>query len=213
MSKTIQSITNPKLRLEILTAQEVKKIHDATLWIIEKVGVRFPSQRALEIWASHGAEVDREKMVVRAKGELIEKALKTCPPSYSLAARDPQQDLPLDGNHVFVGTDGCGVEVIDIKTGERRVSCLQDVRDIARIADATEQVGFHWVPVSAQDMPPETRGLHEIKAIWENSSKHVQRTGSACCHRNGGNYCRRQGTITKPPGPFTDAVFRTSAWT
>jgi trimethylamine--corrinoid protein Co-methyltransferase len=73
-----------------------------------------------------------------------------------------------------VGTDGCGVEVIDIKTGERRVSCLQDVRDIASIADATEQVGFHWVPVSAQDMPPETRGLHEIKAIWENSSKHVQ---------------------------------------
>jgi len=174
MSKTIQSITNPKLRLEILTPQEVKKIHDATLWIIEKVGVRFPSQRALEIWAAHGAEVDHARMVVRASGELIEKALKTCPPAYSLAARDPQQDLPLDGNHVFVGTDGCGVEVIDIQTGERRVSRLQDVRDIARIADATEQVGFHWVPVSAQDMPPETRGLHEIKAIWENSTKHVQ---------------------------------------
>ena len=174
MSKMIQSITNPKLRLEILTPQEVKKIHDATLWIIEKVGVRFPSQRALEIWAAHGAEVDHARMVVRASGELIEKALQTCPPAYSLAARDPQQDLPLDGNHVFVGTDGCGVEVIDIQTGERRVSRLQDVRDIARIADATEQVGFHWVPVSAQDMPPETRGLHEIKAIWENSSKHVQ---------------------------------------
>jgi trimethylamine--corrinoid protein Co-methyltransferase len=105
---------------------------------------------------------------------LIEKALKTCPPVYSLAARDPQQDLSLDGNHVFVGTDGCGVEVIDINTGERRVSRLQDVRDISRIADATEHVGFHWVPVSAQDMPPETRGLHEIKAIWENSTKHVQ---------------------------------------
>ena len=174
MQKAIKSITNPKLRLEILTPQEVKKIHDATLWIIEKVGVRFPSKRALEIWADHGAEVDTEKMVVRAKAELIEKALKTCPPIYALAARDPQQDLPLDGNHVFVGTDGCGVEVIDIKTGMRRTSCLQDVRDIARIADATEEVAFHWVPVSAQDMPPETRGLHEIKAIWENSSKHVQ---------------------------------------
>ena len=174
MPKAIKSITNPKLRLEILTPQEVKKIHDATLWIIEKVGVRFPSKRALEIWGDHGAEVDTEKMVVRAKAELIEKALKTCPPIYALAARDPQQDLTLDGNHVFVGTDGCGVEVIDIKTGVRRTSCLQDVRDIARIADATEEVAFHWVPVSAQDMPPETRGLHEIKAIWENSSKHVQ---------------------------------------
>ena len=174
MPKTIKSITNPKLRLEILTPAEIKKIHDATLWIIEKVGVRFPSKRALHIWAAHGAEVDAGKMIVRAKGELIEKALESCPPVYPLAARDPQQDLPLDGNHVYVGTDGCGVEVIDIQTGKRRTSCLQDVADISRIADATEEVAFHWVPVSAQDMPPETRGLHEIHAIWKNSSKHVQ---------------------------------------
>ncbi len=174
MSKNIKSITNPKLRLEVMTPHEVKKIHDATLWIIEHVGVRFPSQRALDIWASHGAEVDAEKMIVRAKPHLIEEALKKAPPAYSLAARDPQQDLPLDGNHVFVGTDGCGVEVIDIHTGQRRISCLQDVAEIARIADATEEVGFHWVPVSAQDKPAETRGLHEIQAIWENSTKHVQ---------------------------------------
>jgi hypothetical protein len=58
MSKTIKSITNPKLRLEILTPLEIKKIHDATLWIIGKVGVRFPLNRALDIWAAHGAEVD-----------------------------------------------------------------------------------------------------------------------------------------------------------
>jgi len=174
MSKTIKSISNPKLRLEILTPQEIKKIHDATLWILEKVGVRFPSKRSLEIWAAHGAEVDSDKMVVRVKADLIDRALKQCPPIYPLAARDPQQDLPLDGNHVYVGTDGCGVEVIDIKTGSRRTSCLQDVRDISRIADATEEVAFHWVPVSAQDMPATTRGLHEIKAIWENSTKHVQ---------------------------------------
>ena len=174
MPKTIKSITNPKLRLEILTPAEVKKIHDATLWIIEKVGVRFPSKRALEIWAANGAEIDRERMVVRAKAELIEAALRSSPPVYPLAARDPQQDLLLDGNHVFVGTDGCGVEVIDILSGVKRTSCLQDVCDIARIADATEEVAFHWVPVSAQDTPPESRGLHEIRAIWQNSTKHVQ---------------------------------------
>ena len=86
MPKTIKSITNPKLHLEVLTPQEVKKIHEATLWIIEKVGIRFPSKRALEIWAAHGAEVDAGKMVVRAKAELIEKALKTGPPVYPLAA-------------------------------------------------------------------------------------------------------------------------------
>lgn len=174
MPKNIKSITNPKLKLEILTPAEVKKIHDATLWIIENVGVRFPSKRALEIWEANGATVDHNKMIVRAKGGLIDAALKKCPPAYPLAARDPQQDCQLDGNHVFLGTDGCGVEVIDIHTGQKRTSCLQDVADVSRVADATEEVGFHWVPVSAQDMPPKSRGLHEIKAIWENSTKHVQ---------------------------------------
>ncbi|MBL8103133.1 MAG: trimethylamine methyltransferase family protein [Anaerolineales bacterium] len=172
--KNIKTISNPKLKLEILTKEDVQKIHDATLQIIEKVGVRFPSKRALEIWAANGAEVDYEKKIVRVKPQVIADALKKCPPAYKLAARDPQQDLQLDGNHVNLGTDGCGVEVIDINTSEKRTSCLQDVRDIARIADGTEEVAFHWVPVSAQDTPVEARGLHELKAVWENSTKHVQ---------------------------------------
>lgn len=174
MSTSIKSISNPKLRLEVLTAEEVQKIHEATLWIIEHVGVRFPSQRALEIWQANGASVDWERKIVRVKPQVIEEALKKCPPAYTLAARDPAQDCPLDGNHVFLGTDGCGVEVIDIQTGQKRTSRLSDVRDIARVADATPEVGFHWVAVSAQDQPAETRGLHEIKTIWENSTKHVQ---------------------------------------
>jgi len=172
--KNIKTISNPKLKLEILTKEDVQKIHNATLQIIEKVGVRFPSKRALDIWAANGAEVDYEKKIVRVKPQIIEDAIKKAPPAYKLAARDPQQDLQLDGNHVNLGTDGCGVEVIDIHTGEKRTSCLQDVRDIARVADATEEVAFHWVSVSAQDAPVEARGLHELKAVWENSTKHVQ---------------------------------------
>ena len=174
MSKNIKSITNPRLKLEILSSKDVNRIHNATLEIIEKTGIRFPSKRALDIWEANGANVDQENMVVKVKPDIIESALQKGRASYDLAARDPQQDLQLDGNHVYVGTDGCGVQVIDIKSGELRRSCLQDVADIATVGDATEEVAFHWVAVSAQDKPAETRGLHEIKTIWENSTKHVQ---------------------------------------
>lgn len=174
MSSEILSITNPKLRLEILTDKDVQQIHTASLAVIERTGVRFPSQKALAIWEEHGAQVDHDTQIVRAPGELIEAALKNAPPTYSLAARLPEQDLPLDGNHVFVGTDGCGVEILDLDSGERRTSQLADVVDIARIADALPEIGFHWVPLSAQDYPPETRGLHELLAIWANSTKHAQ---------------------------------------
>jgi trimethylamine:corrinoid methyltransferase-like protein len=53
-------------------------------------------------------------------------------------------------------------------------STLQDVADIARVADDLEEVAYHWVPVSAQDCPPESRSLHELRTIWANSTKHLQ---------------------------------------
>ncbi len=174
MIKNIKTISDPRIKLEVLTKEDVKKIHETTLRIIEHVGVRFPSKRALEIWAAHGAAVDYERKIVKVKPHVVEEALKKAPPSYILGARDPQQNLPLDGNHVCLGTDGCGVEIIDIETGVKRTSVLQDVRDIARVADATPEIAFHWVALSAQDTPVESRGLHEIKAVWENSTKHVQ---------------------------------------
>jgi trimethylamine--corrinoid protein Co-methyltransferase len=174
MSKTIKSISNPKLNLEILSLEDVQQIHDATIEIIEETGIRFPSEKALRIWKEHGAEVDFQTQIVKAPRNLVESAIKLCPPSYVLAARDEKQDLPLDGNHVFLGTDGCGVQIFDIISGELRRTNLQDVADIVRVADAIEEIAFHWVAVSAQDKLPESRGLHEIKAVWENSTKHVQ---------------------------------------
>ncbi len=174
MAGNIKSITNPRLSLNIISPEDVRRIHTASLDMIESVGVRFPSEKALDIWAAHGATVNRDTMIVRVPGHVIEQALHKAPPVYTLAARDPAQDLPLDGNHVYVATDGCGVEMIDINTNKRRRSRLQDVADIARVADALEEVAYHWVPVSAQDCPPETRGVHELRAIWENSTKHLQ---------------------------------------
>lgn len=174
MSAEIKAISDPRLKLEILSEDDVQRVHEATLAVIENTGVRFPSARALDIWEEHGAAVDRDSHTVKAPAELIETALRKAPPEYVLAARAQDQDLPLDGNHVYVGTDGCGVEVIDLYTGERRSSRLQDVADIALMADYMTEIAFHWVAVSAQDRPEVTRGLHELHAIFDNSTKHVQ---------------------------------------
>jgi trimethylamine--corrinoid protein Co-methyltransferase len=174
MAGKINSITNPRLSLDILSKDDVLKIHTATLDVIESVGVRFPSTKALDIFEAHGATVDRETMIAKVPGRVIEDALKTAPPSYTLAARDPAQNLPLDGRHVFLGTDGCCIEVIDAFSGELRRTTKQDSEECARVADALEEVGFWWSMVSAQDQPPESRSLHELEAAWRNTTKHLQ---------------------------------------
>ncbi len=174
MSDKIKSISKPRLSLNLLSVEDIEKIHRSSLRVIESTGVKFPSRKALDVWRSHGAAVDERSMIVKAPAKLIEEAIHPSPSAYALAARDPALDLPLDGNHVYAGTDGCGVEVVDIRTGERRRSVLRDVAEIARVADGLDEVAFHWVPVSAQDCPPQSRGLHELLAIWTNSTKHVQ---------------------------------------
>jgi trimethylamine--corrinoid protein Co-methyltransferase len=171
---TIAAIENPKINLQALTQDEVRRIHTATLEVIESVGVKFPSPKVLGILEAHGAAVDRATSVAKIPGHVVEAALAKAPPTYGLAARDPALDLPLDGRHAYLGTDGCGVEVLDAFTGERHRSTLQDVSDAARVADYLDAIAFHWTPVSAQDMPPESRSLHELLAIWSVSQKHVQ---------------------------------------
>ena len=64
-----------RVKLELLSADEVRQIHESTLDVIENVGVMFHSQNALDVLEANGATVDRETTVAKIPGEVVEKAL------------------------------------------------------------------------------------------------------------------------------------------
>ncbi len=159
--------------LKFLTEKQLDDLQAATLAILEKTGVRFPSQKALAIFAEHGAQVEWTSQIVKLKPDFVMKALSTIPRFFLLGARNPTYDLQLEKGVTYFTTDGCGVEVVDIKTRERRPSCKEDVGMMAKISDYLPSIAFIWPMVSAQDHG-ETAPLHEIDAAWNNSVKHVQ---------------------------------------
>jgi trimethylamine--corrinoid protein Co-methyltransferase len=163
----------PKFHLEVLSADELAAIQSATLHILEHVGVCFPSERALRIFAERGALVDMDSQVVRLSPDLVTEAMGHAPRSYLLAGRAEGTDLLLDGTSSYFGTDGCGIETLDIQTGERRPSRKEDVATMARAADALSSIAFYWPMVSAQDYG-RTAPLHELDASFNNTVKHVQ---------------------------------------
>jgi len=87
MTQRILPIDTSHLRLQVLSPDDVRQIHQATLELIESIGVRFPSQRALDILADHGASVDRQKQVARIPGHVVEEAMRRAPTEYTLGAR------------------------------------------------------------------------------------------------------------------------------
>mgnify|MGYP000619196823 CR=1 FL=1 len=114
---TIQPIQS-KLHLDALSADQLGDIKTATLHVLAEVGVKFPSEKALHIFAEHGAQVDFESGNVRMTPEFVLNAIEKAPRQYSLFGRTEGTELALGSGKSFFATDGCGHETVDFDTGE-----------------------------------------------------------------------------------------------
>jgi len=163
----------PSYHVTILRDDQLERLKSATLDILAQVGINCPSEKAVDIYAEHGAQVDRGSQIVRLPPDVVLDAISHAPRFYTMGARLPAFDIELDGSAFYCATDGCGVETIDFETRQRRASIKDDVARMARVADYLSSVGFYWPIVSAQDHP-HTAPLHELDASFSNTVKHVQ---------------------------------------
>ncbi len=164
-----------QLEFRLLSARDIKKIHEAALEVMEEVGVRFPSNLALDVLEQAGCQVNRETMVAKLPSKLVVESLRQAPSQYLLAGRDPKDDMWIDDKTSYLSTDGCAVEVYDIETGKLRTSTKQDITDACKVADYLPEISYVWgPPVSAQDVPAITRPLHEIEASMDGTTMHIQ---------------------------------------
>lgn len=160
-------------RCQFVSDDQLETLQGSTLKILDQVGVRFPSEKALAIFADHGARVDWETQIVKLPPDLVREAMATVPRYFTLGGREPELDLPLEEGVSYWTTDGCGFEVIDFETRQRRASTKEDVGRMARVVDYLSSMAFYWPMVSAQDCG-RLSSLHELDAAWENSLKHIQ---------------------------------------
>ena len=158
---------------EVLSQSQLKRLKSGTLYLLEEVGIHFPSRRALEIFADNGARVDMQKQIVRIPPELVEKAMSRAPRSFVQAGRKERFDLLLDGSCSYLCTSGVAVHVVDPETRKQRPSRKEDVALMARVCDALPMISFFWPMVSAQDCGC-TAPLHECHAGLTNTLKHVR---------------------------------------
>jgi trimethylamine--corrinoid protein Co-methyltransferase len=158
--------------LHVVSEDDVRRIHDATLEVLATTGCTYHSHRALDVLEAHGATIDRRTTVAKLPPELIERAVGTIPRAFTLGARDPFYDLPVDGAHAYLAVDGCAVFVREAD-GTVRPSRKQDVVDAARLAHGLDAIAATAAIVSAQDALEQSRVLHELDACLRGSGKHA----------------------------------------
>ena len=179
-SRTPDIIPFPSpFKTALLTHAQLETLKKGTLRLLDEVGIHFPSRRALEIFAEHGARVDMATEIVHIPPDLVTKAMSTAPRSFVLGGREERLDLLLDGSCSYLCTDGTGVHMVDLPdsvgadTRQMRPSRKADVALMARVSDALPLIGFYWPLVSAQDYGL-TAPLHQCHAGLTNTLKHVR---------------------------------------
>ena len=135
----------------LLTQEQVEKLHDASLEILEDAGLKVRYEPARELFRKHGCAVEEER--VRFPRAVVEKYRKLVPPSFTFHARDPKFDKTIPQDSPVIVTASSAPDIIDPATGvERRA----ESKDIARIAHLINELpGYDIFSIStlADDAP------------------------------------------------------------
>jgi trimethylamine--corrinoid protein Co-methyltransferase len=164
-----------KTLLQVLSEDERAQVHERTLGLLARNGVRVETAQGRRFLQEAGAEVDESTHVVRFPRHLVEASLELAPKSFTLGARRPGWDLPMNAGECTMLVDGEAVFVLDRHTGARRPGTTQDWLEATRLIDALDEVGVWWFMVKAGD-----RGntLADKVQYWRDLfgsfSKHVQ---------------------------------------
>jgi len=166
-------------KLTVLTANEVYDIDQSTLEVLEKTGVKAYDPTAFDLFKKAGCETDKEKNLVKMPSHLVKESVKKAPSKFTLFARNPKNDVRIEPGSVCYGPMIGRINVLDLQTGEKRRTTLQDVGNLTRIASALE---YYKLPHSGvmmphiEGVPDQVCHAHAYLTSVKNSEKVVKGT-------------------------------------
>lgn len=160
-----------------LTEEQVERIHEASLEILEEVGVLVRNEEARQRFVKHGCRVEAGTEVVRFPPAVVEHFRAACPPTFTFHGRDPHCDRTIPGDGPLMVTASSAPNVVDPLTGQVRRSRSDDIGRIAHLVNELRGYDILGIPVTADDAPPGQFHLSRFYPALKNCLKPVR--GSA----------------------------------
>ena len=199
--------------LKVLTDEEIKKVHTASLEILDKIGIGTDSPRIFQVLSDGKADVDEKNMRVKFHPALIENAINKSLNAFKIYGRNPENDILLEKGRVHFGLGGAPTSFFkETASGEIRSPTKEDVATTTRMGDSLSNVSFIQVLTGSYDVPLEVQYLHDLDALLNNTQKPIiclapglknaQKAIEMACKIVGENQLKKRPPITL----FTDIV-------
>lgn len=161
-------------RLSVLSDQEIRRLHEATVDILQNCGVRLGSEKMLGFLKNKGLEVDAGQRIVRFSKSCLEDCLSKIPPTFDVFNREGKFAFTLGNGVPRIAAGHNAVFWVDSETGATRNSKIADVEYFARICQDLECIDVLGIPVMPQDAPDAKLSvLYGLKACVENCAKPI----------------------------------------
>lgn len=155
-----------------LSENQFRQMREASLEILERVGVRLHLAEAVELLRKAGARVD-DGNLVRVPARLVERALPSVPKEVTLYDRAGNPAMPLGGCRSFYGPGSDCLNIIDHRSGERRKPNVQDVVDGAVLCERLPHIDFVMSMVLPADVDGTIADRHQMEAMLCASTKPI----------------------------------------
>jgi trimethylamine--corrinoid protein Co-methyltransferase len=161
---------------ELLTREQVERVHEASLEILQEVGLLVRYAPARELFGKHGCEVDSETNRVKFPRSVVEKYIKVFPPTFTFHARDPKYDKTIPDDSPVIVTGSSAPDILDPVTGAERRAVISDIVMIAHLIQELPAYDMFSVSVLADDAPDNQFTLARLYPAMKYCSKPIRIT-------------------------------------
>ncbi len=160
-------------RMQMLSEEQCRAIHTASLEILRRTGVRVYHEEALELLRSADVLVS-DGNLVRFPAGLVEWAVKQAPSRIALCKRGGDEvAAPLEGRRVNFGPGSDCLNYLDPRSGERRKFTAEDVVDCIRLVDALPEMDFCMSMGIPADLDTDNAYRWQFAQMMEHTTKPI----------------------------------------
>jgi trimethylamine--corrinoid protein Co-methyltransferase len=161
------------VKLTVLTSRQIGRLHDASLWILEKVGVHVPHPDVLRRFREAGASVDEASGRVRIPEAVVESSLAQAGKSFAIYGRDLKKRAIFGRRKRNYNSISGEALWIDDETGERRYTTAKDAGTAAKLADALPNMTIAGAMSDPHELSPEYGAAAAMAEMLRNTTKPV----------------------------------------
>lgn len=158
-----------------LEENDIEKIHETCMRVFAEIGIQVNFKEARELFRKAGAEVDESSRIVKVPRDLVQELIGKAPSTVILCGRAENGDLDCEigGSNVYMGTGGTALNVQDPGSSDARRAKLEDVKNMARMVEALDNIHFYMLNVYPSDLPVEEIDVNRFGAALNFTRKHI----------------------------------------